>query len=228
MAEKSIRDVKRFLAEGCLIVISILLAFWLQAAWEARQEHQRREGIMLDLREELEFNRSRLARAMAGQNRRVEQIDLLLRELTPSAVGLTKDSLKALQASVSGSTTYEPATGIANLLLASGDLRLLDNSELRAGLARLASQSAHFLINQRYVLDLEPNLTFESGTLFYDVSDYVAGDDVITTASENIRTQYVVYLVAVRDVTRLNLAPQGAELLERLDSLIALLDAGRP
>ena len=51
---------KRTTAEGVAIVVSILLAFWIDTWWEDRKEGRLEAAYLLELQEDFEQNKSRL------------------------------------------------------------------------------------------------------------------------------------------------------------------------
>ena len=51
---------KRTAAEGVAIVVSILLAFWIDTWWEGRTEALLEVVYLLELQEDFELNKSRL------------------------------------------------------------------------------------------------------------------------------------------------------------------------
>ena len=53
-------SLNRFVAEGLVIVISILVAFWIDAWWDGRQEAEEESGVLEALLEEAERNRRQL------------------------------------------------------------------------------------------------------------------------------------------------------------------------
>lgn len=52
----------RILAEGAAIVVSILLAFWIQASWEERKEQGDEQVVLQSLLEDLEHKNEVLLR----------------------------------------------------------------------------------------------------------------------------------------------------------------------
>jgi hypothetical protein len=215
----------RVVVEGIVIVGSILLAFGIDAGWDARQERARRGELMADLEAEVALNVERLADALARQRLRLERVDLLLREITPDAVGLQPDSLRALQAGVLTNPSYDPAWGILDLLIQSGDLALLDDRELRARLAGLQALSNDYLGNQDWLLDRvgHPDVLYGTGSIVMDYSAVIPGDLTITTAGPEARDAAAKFLTVVRLVTNQLLIGQGEALLDEFEGILALL-----
>lgn len=214
---------KRLSAEGGIIVISILLAFWVDASWDAHQESKRRSVLMDDLREEIAQNRARLASLLERQGTRQAQIERLLNELTPAAAGLGEPALLALQDSILASPTFDPAWGVLELLIQSGDLTLIENRELRSGLAQLPAVSNDYLLNQHSTDPIFLELHLRAGSIMFDHSPYLGDRRVLTGAEPEDREYAVKALNTVRIVQEVSI-PQGEALLVELDRLLHLMD----
>lgn len=137
---------QRFLAEGLLIVVSILLAFWIDAWSAKRQEATRgREYLALlasDLRWSISNNETFSANA-GGPERAVAQLVRAYYEpeLPP------RDSLATWFAHVTEWWVVQPRLGTAKMLVATGDLDLLPDDSLRARLPAyltIMSEFEHF------------------------------------------------------------------------------------
>jgi hypothetical protein len=215
----------RVVVEGVVIVGSILMAFGIEAWWDARQEDVQRIALLEDLEAELVLNTESVQVALDRQLLRIERIDILLNELTPDAVGLPRDSLRALQASIVTNPTYDAAFGVLTLLIQSGDLALLEDRTLRARLAALESVTDDLLGNQEWILQLQANsgVLFSTGSIVMDYSAVVPRDLTITEASQDTREMAAKYLTVIRRVTDGLLIGQGEELLAELNYIIELL-----
>ena len=128
----------RVLGEGLIIVVSILLAFWIQAWWEGRQDSERERHLLHALRDDLisiqEYRESRdqFADAMIESARSlldiarspesdvaIRDVDLLLNDLTYTAGGLDQRS------------------HVLDMLFTGGELANISSSELRQVLTDL-------------------------------------------------------------------------------------------
>jgi hypothetical protein len=217
------------LVESVAIVASILLAFGVDAWWDARLEARRRAELMDDLRVELQRNRADLTNALERQRLRLHRLEILLGEITPQAVGLAPDSLRALQQStLLGNPTYDPGLGILELLIQSGDLILVESRDLRARLAGLPALSADYLNNQLWLVNLtaQPEVLFGTGSMVVDYSRFSDGDATLTAASAVVREQAAKYIQVVINLTSL-LIPQGETLLTEYDAILALMEDDR-
>lgn len=215
----------RVLVEGLVILGSILAAFGLEAAWTSREDGIRRSALMDDLRTELVRNRDDLGTTLVAQRLRAERIGILLGELSQRAVGLAPDSVRALQTSLLGVTSYDPSLGILELLIQSGDLALLEQQELRARLAGLSSVAEDYLSNQGLLVRvyLTPEVILGTGSILFDVSDVVPGDRTLTTAMSEVRVTSAKILAFDRMLTELMIR-QGDELFSEFEALLGLMD----
>jgi len=210
--------------DGVVIVASILLAFGIEAWWSERQEAARRDELMEDLQAELATNTASLEGALGRQRLRAERLEILLNELSEAAVGLSADSVRALQESARVNPSWDESWGILNLLIQSGDLTLLENRELRARLAGLESQASDYLSNQDWVLDAQaqPEVLYETGSLIMDYTRFVGTDRTLLDASPAVRERAAKFYTAALTVTYL-LIGQGENFLRELQAISALL-----
>ena len=215
---------RRVLLEGAVIVASILLAFGIEAWWSEHQEAARRDALMEDLQAELVTNAVSLEDALERQRLRARRLEILLNELTETAVGLDVDSVRALQESARVNPSWDESRGILNLLIQSGDLTLLENRELRARLAGLESRASDYLSNQRWVLEAqaEPEVLYGTGSLIMDYTRFTNTDRTLLDASPAVRERAAKFFTAALTVTYL-LIPQGERLLAEFQAISTLL-----
>ena len=122
--------------EAVMIVVSILLAFAIDAAWDGREERQREHDLLVTLKADFERNHELLAEARAIHGSyRDAALDFLATsapgEEIPAGVGVSDATLLGL---VSWHT-YDPAVGSLNSAIASGQLALVRDDRLRVALA---------------------------------------------------------------------------------------------
>ena len=219
------RGTKRTALEGLVIVVSILIAFALEAGWESAQEEQRRALLLEDLTIELRANREDLRTSLDSQAERLEQLSILLQEVSPDAVGISTDSVIALQTASFATPTYDPALGVLDLLVASGDLALLENRELRTRLAALPATLADFLGNQALPVDVgfEPDVIFGTQSALWDYSGLIDEPRALTETRGVARENAIRVYTVIFGITAFTL-PQGEAILEEFDAIIELLE----
>jgi hypothetical protein len=124
----------RIFAEGVAIVVSILLAFGIQAWWEGRQESQRETAYLLALRQEAQENRSVFEERLSLAEGRLEDIDRLFGSVISAPGTVPRDSLMA-RIRLAPGTTGQPQTAALTDLLSSGGLGLVEAPEVRRQIA---------------------------------------------------------------------------------------------
>lgn len=126
---------RRILAEGAVIVASILLALAGDAWWGGVQDRQDERALAESLLEEFLDSRPGLEERVLLARRMAAGNATLLEILDPEAGGRTRPVPDSLVFAVLGGPTYEPATSSLDAALASGEIELLRSPELRAALA---------------------------------------------------------------------------------------------
>jgi hypothetical protein len=125
----------RIIGEGVAIIVSILIAFGIDAWWDARQDREREVTLLASLRSEFAYNLDELDRLASWHARTSEYANRLLHlsradSLDPNPLAM--DSLILLALVQPGS--YNPRQGAVTALVASGDLRLIRDAGLREGI----------------------------------------------------------------------------------------------
>jgi len=133
---QKIRDILwlRIGAESVVIVASILLAFGIDAWWDQRQETNEAQQILLTLHAEFSDLAGRLERNLEFMSGRMEDSrQLLIAASSQSAASvLTMDRYLL---SLTRTPTFDAPSGARDAVIASGDLAIIPNSQLRALLA---------------------------------------------------------------------------------------------
>ncbi|MCJ7557748.1 MAG: hypothetical protein MUP90_12650 [Gammaproteobacteria bacterium] len=127
---------QRILAEGGVIVVSILLAFSVDAWWDNRIERQQLHEHLVSMRAEFQASLSGLdevLNSIHGHAKNVESLIELLKAAGDEPVSIPG----ALLGSAITWRTSDVSISTLNALLATGDLNHLSNVELRTNLAGL-------------------------------------------------------------------------------------------
>jgi hypothetical protein len=161
-------QVRRLALESLAIVGSILLAFAIDAWWEDSKEKQRRLILLDDLKAETRENIEQLTLIIQKQELYSREVRTLVRAML-GAGQLSSAELGTLRRQTAGFPTFKPSWGILDLLTATGDLVLLEDSNLRAALANLKAQVSRYLLNQDTVVSslLSDVALYKSGTHLY-------------------------------------------------------------
>jgi len=123
----------RIVTESLAIIASILIAFGIDAAWDARNERADRAEVSAALKLDFEENRAAVARALNYHVLHAEHLNTLA-ALTPVQVSELPsdfaDSLAAL-GSLAPTATFDPIRGTVDALIGAGRLDLLRDHDLR-------------------------------------------------------------------------------------------------
>jgi hypothetical protein len=113
------RRTTRLVSEGAVIVVSILLAFWIDAWWDNRQARMTEMTVLESIREEVEENRLELDRLLGLNGTQLERIDGFL-GLTPDELrSLPQDSVAPWISAIVVTWTYDADDSAAGLFLGS-------------------------------------------------------------------------------------------------------------
>lgn len=122
---------RRAIWEGMTIVFSILLAFAINAWWAGREERARERVLLAGLLADFQATRPDLVARLQMANRMAHN-GAALRDLVASSPdGRPVQVPDSLVIAVIGSPTYQPATNTLDAALASGEIELIRNREVR-------------------------------------------------------------------------------------------------
>lgn len=143
----------RVLVEGLVIVLSILLAFAIDAGWDERQDRQAESEILRALSEEFAWYRDGFTRRSEFYRRTADNIVWFLdeAEFIPSEFERLDQGLLAFV----GAPTFETGSGITAELVASGRVSLISDPDLRRLVATwqglLAETTDNEIVVREYV-----------------------------------------------------------------------------
>ena len=122
--------------EVSLIVLGILIAFALDAAWDARARRLAEHDLLAALQDEMEFNLQALDEADSVRATALEAARDLFALCGPEVEGRPFGEIEALLLRIAaGATTLEPRTGTVNSIIQAGKLDLIRSETLRSALA---------------------------------------------------------------------------------------------
>lgn len=128
--------VARLLAEGVVVVGSILLAFAIDAGWDARQERTEELRILETLLDEALENRQEFERMTGYHRQAAATTSLIIDEGVRESRGVSPDSLDHLLIDVSGWLLPEYDRSALDATLLGGKLGLISDPQLTRLLAR--------------------------------------------------------------------------------------------
>jgi hypothetical protein len=144
----------RIVGEGAVILVSILLAFGIDAWWDAAQDREDERQALDALAEDFESAAQALDEYGLVMDSIAEAANIILEWTGPDADPRHPDSLALLTPSIARVPDLQPPMGTLQALLGSGDLRLIRNDSLRAALASFPSQVARIKTTESYGADL--------------------------------------------------------------------------
>ncbi len=125
------RSIKRFAAEGLVIVLSILIAFWIDAWWDGRQEAEQEAGVLEALHEEADRNRLELELFIARTERDLDRVDRFFRASPADLPRLPEDSTNVWLRATMVPWTFDPDLTASAVLLSRPHPRSRRASEIR-------------------------------------------------------------------------------------------------
>ena len=126
--------MKRVLAELGVIVAGVLIALAADSAWSNRSDRLREVDLLRDLHEEFDENLRILRSDMAHNEASLEAGQSWARAMLGD-VQISGDSLAGLYQASWNTARFDPVTGVLQSALASGDLSIVRNVELRQAVA---------------------------------------------------------------------------------------------
>jgi len=146
------RPIVRWMAEGAVIVVSILAAFALDASWDAWQDRKAEATHLSSLQRDFEETRTRISAIMTTEREAQQLATALLDSRVPS------DELDSALFRVLATPTFEPVTVTLDELIASGQLTLIEDEVLRGALAAWPSRVERHQRRESWALDNWNNL----------------------------------------------------------------------
>lgn len=131
----SSRTVKSYMYEGLVIVASILVAFALDASWTNYQESKVEQKVLRELRDELESAKARIEISIEELEGVIEASSDLVDSLGKNTPILSPETAQELLFRMLSINTLEVPTSVVDSIVASGQVRLISNSELLKTLA---------------------------------------------------------------------------------------------
>lgn len=131
---------RRILAEGAAIIVSILLAFAIDAWWDGVRERDQERTVLAGLQSEFRTNSARLEANLAAHEGTLDAATELI-AISDGSGPVPRDSMVFLLRRVFvDAYSYNPSGGVLEGLIASGELGLIRSPELRGLLASWPGQ----------------------------------------------------------------------------------------
>ena len=129
------RTRNNLIAEGILIVVSILLAFGIDAAWDARGDRAQEAVALAGLRDDFIANRTQMDRILERHRARAEAFAWFETARPQDIAAISADSASAIFRSLYLPESFDGVRGNADALIGAGRMELLRSEPLRERLA---------------------------------------------------------------------------------------------
>ncbi len=223
----------RTAAEGVAIVVSILLAFWIDTWWEDQKEARFEVVYLHELKEDFELNKSTLE-IMTARLEGIIRSTLVLQEQSALASpSLPVAELNENFRSITRMATFIPVNRAYANLTGSGDLRLIQSRPLKNALAEYyAAAKITVLVQNTHEMELvqiyEPyiieNLDF-SAVALGRVDDFPLPPPVEEASILDVLATRQFRNIAVQKwVIATDLLNQHRQMLERTNNVLKLLE----
>lgn len=145
---------RRMLLESVAIILSILLAFSIDAGWDEFQERKQERAFLGSLLSDFEETRNRINTSIDRHNRFIALARQLLGLYGRGVPDVDRDELETMLGAVffDWESLYLPS-GSRDALFASGDIEIISNEELRAMLAAWPSKVADAAEDEVWISD---------------------------------------------------------------------------
>jgi hypothetical protein len=231
-------------AEGAAIVVSILLAFGIDASWDQWQEHREEQRILGSLLDELKSNQAHLAERVQWQKDVMLATRQLLNEAATSNSTLSSDSIDYLVGSASwfnNASTFEMSAVDAVIL--GGNLSIVENETLRQRITGWSREVVRvtqterqdydifsdvwmpFLRGNAYLSQIHNSIDVQPGTGNEDYVEDVRLGPHVTSHSNLLRDREFQNVLLHRLWVHGDILYEYEQLKPRLSSLIELLTA---
>ena len=219
--------------ESGAVVLSILLAFSIDAWWDRYQERARERDLLRGILADYRASRSNLEERLGLAERMARNTALLVNLVSERSEADPISVPDSLILAVMGGPTYEPATNTLDAALGSGEIELIRSDEIRAALAhwrRTLIDTTEDEIEVRRITNeqLVPSLArvMNLGPYFAQVLNWSFGDPVSGLPGSVVlrASRELASLLAMRQFYTQFAASDLAALLSSLDQVIILLE----
>jgi len=127
---------RRTIVESVAIILSILLAFAIDASWDKMKERNQEKAFLVSLLSDFKETRSRIDESIIAHTRFIDMARQLLILHGDDRRNIEPEALEEMLSAVffNWESLYLPS-GSRDALFASGDIEIIDNEELREMLA---------------------------------------------------------------------------------------------
>lgn len=134
MEQLTEKNAKRLVVEVVAIVLSILLAFAIDAWWDERKLRAEEREVLASLYVEFEANRVEAAAVILAHESAVESVAALLQMNEDEILGLSAEAVGQHIRFFANPRTFDAVRGTVDALTSAGKLGILRDRELREAL----------------------------------------------------------------------------------------------
>lgn len=131
MGESRNKNLNDYLIEGVLIVVSILVAFALDAAWSEYQEDKVEREMVMELYDELVESETRIQNSINEIELQMKSGREFLEMVGENVPPDYREKSEVLFFDILTGNTLEVPMSVNNSILSTGQLRLIENEDLR-------------------------------------------------------------------------------------------------
>jgi len=223
---------KRTATEGAAIVVSILLAFWIDTWWEDRKETRLEAVYLLELQEDFEQNKSRLLDEAAAFEVIARSMLVLQEQSALESPSMSVSELNENFSQIIMMSTFYPINRAYTNMTGSGELKLIRSRPLKNALAEYYAaaqvtelvQNTHEMelvqIFQPYIIE---NLDFAAVGISW-VDDFPLPPPIDDASILNVlATREFRNILIQKSVITTDLINQFRGMLERTNNVLQLL-----
>jgi len=144
---------KRLTAEGTAIVLSILLAFAIDAWWDEVQTARQQAKLVLALQQDFETTKGRLESSIEKANSLISRTDGFF-EAVKSDDPVPIDSIRHLGGGAFYKISFEPALSAYESAVATGRLGLIESPKLLEAITEFNQARENYELHDRMTADI--------------------------------------------------------------------------
>jgi hypothetical protein len=223
---------KRTSAEGVAIVVSILLAFWIDTWWEDRKEARLEVVYLLELQEDFELSKSRLEDQAAELEETARSMQILQKQSVLESPSMSVSELNENFGQVINMSSFFAVNRAYANMTGSGDLKLIRSRPLKNALAEYyAAAQVTVLVQNTHEMELvqiyEPyiiaNLDYAAVAVM-NIDDFPIPPSIEEASILNVlATREFRNILIQKSVITADLINQYRGMLERTNSILRLL-----
>ncbi|MAD33962.1 MAG: hypothetical protein CMJ88_09410 [Planctomycetes bacterium] len=219
------------LAEGAVIVLSILVAFGLDAWWDYAKKRNAEADHLRALLIDFEQTRAGMEATIAHGERIIEHAKNLSAAVDADAAP-TDARMDAMLFELMSLPTFEPVVGAYEELIGAGNLRLITDKELRAALAGWGANLRSYATRERWATDqwnlVNAPFLLQQTSLAQLVPRGALGTTVDNPHPRNhaelLQLPYFHNLVVYRWIAAKDAVESGKQLMRKLQQIVAQIE----